>query len=135
MNKPYEYFRFRWWGGVNLCRVSRELSRMFSIEWIFMPNYDREKIRVSERLKLRVSAIMAYLFPSVQNLWVSEWLKIRADTLTVYLFPLKAMLFQRKFAPFTGKDMELRKRILELYPQSRSSLISIGFVKEPKIPI
>jgi hypothetical protein len=111
MNKPYEYFRFRWWSGANLRRISKELSGTFSVEWMFMPKNFREK------------------------LFASEWLKIRADTLTAYLFPLKAMLFQRKFAPFTGKDMELRKRILELYPQSRSSLISIGFVKEPKIPI
>lgn len=134
MSEPYEYYRFRWWELADLWAISREMSKKFGIEWVFMPDYNREKRGASERLKTRFEALKAYLFPPVQKLWTSDWLKVRADTLTAYLFPLKAMLFQKEYAPFTERDMELRERILELYPKNRSSFISIGFVKEPEIP-
>jgi hypothetical protein len=135
MRTPYEYFRFRWWHDADLWKVSRILSSQFDVEWIFMPSYNRTKFTWAGKLVDNIKAIAAYLFPSVQKLWVSDWLKVKADTLTAYLFPLKALLFQKEYKPFTNRDMELRRKVLELYPYNRSSLISFGLVNEPKIPL
>jgi hypothetical protein len=135
MKIPYEYFRFRWWRDADLWAVSRELSSRFRVEWIFMPRLNKEKFTWSGRLKDNIKALIFYLFPTAQQLFVSDWLKVRADTLAVHLFPLKAMLFQKEYQPFTSRDLELRERVLELYPYNRSSFISFGFVSEPQIPI
>ncbi|UCH37474.1 MAG: hypothetical protein JSV76_07315 [Candidatus Bathyarchaeota archaeon] len=100
-----------------------------------MPNYQRTRFSWAGKLIDNIKALATYLFPPVQKLWVSDWLKVKADTLTANLFPLKALLFQKEHQPFTNKDMELRQQILELYPYNRSSLISFGFVTEPRIQL
>ncbi|MGD2201742.1 MAG: hypothetical protein PVJ38_08945 [Candidatus Bathyarchaeota archaeon] len=46
-------------------------------------------------------------------------LKLKADTLQVYLSLQRAVLFQRERKPFTQRDVELRKRVFEVYPRSR----------------
>lgn len=58
-------------------------------------------------------------------------LLFKADTLYAAISPSKATLFQKKRAPFTAKDLELRKRILEGYPFTYTG---IPFV-EPKFEI
>jgi len=40
----------------------------------------------------------------------------KADTLFAAVAPGRAVLFQKERKPFTEKDLELRKTILELYP-------------------
>jgi hypothetical protein len=107
--KPYYHVRFKWFKGIDLKEFARELKTKFIVEEIYMPEkgfFDVDEFPFSERERLRVEA----------------------DTLTVRLSPFRAVLFQRKLESFTEKDMELRKRILELY--SRSSP-TIGYKREP----
>jgi hypothetical protein len=59
--------------------------------------------------------LMSFIRPA--ELWgfVPELL-FKADTLYAAISPSKATLFQKTRSPFTPKDLELRKRILEWYP-------------------
>jgi len=74
--------------------------------------------------------LISFMRPS--ELWgfVPELL-FKADTLYAAISPSKATLFQKTRAPFTAKDLELRKRILEWYPFTYTG---IPFV-EPKFEI
>ena len=58
-------------------------------------------------------------------------LLFKADTLCAAIAPNKATLFQKTRSPFTPKDLELRKRILEGYPFTYTG---ISFT-EPKFEI
>jgi len=57
--------------------------------------------------------------------------KVAADTLIARLSSFRALLAQREAAPFTERDMELRKKILELYPRNRPSPFPWQFSEEP----
>jgi len=46
---------------------------------------------------------------------------VKADTLKAYISRFRATMFQRETAPFTGRDLELRARLMELYPRNRPS--------------
>jgi hypothetical protein len=39
---------------------------------------------------------------------------------------------QKKPAPFTAKDLELRKRVMELYPKERPTFLPLHFGSEPQ---
>jgi hypothetical protein len=107
--KPYYYVRFMWVKGIDLKEVARELKTKFIVE----------DINMSERGSFDVDQ-----FPFSER----EMVRVKADTLAARLSPHRAVLFQRKLEPFTERDMELRKRILELYPRSRPT---IGYKREP----
>jgi hypothetical protein len=107
--KPYYYVRFRWFKGIDLMEVARELQIKFSVEEIYTLEkgfFDADEFPFSERERVRV----------------------KADTLAARLSPFRAVLFQKKLEPFTERDMELRKRIRELYPRASPT---IGYKKEP----
>lgn len=105
--KPYRYTRFRWLKKVDINKVAKELGEKFTVE---------ELLTSPPRL----------------SIGYREKIKIKADTLTVRLSPFRAILYQREPERFTEKDMELRKRILELYPRSKSEPYKLGS-KEPTI--
>lgn len=46
---------------------------------------------------------------------------VKADTLSAFLSAWRAILFQKVWAPFTRRDIELRKIVLSLYPRNRST--------------
>ena len=107
--KPYYYVRFRWFKGADLKEVARELKINFSVKETYMPEkrfFDVDEFPFSERERLRVDA----------------------DTLAARLSSFRAILFQRKLEPLTERDMELRKRIRELYTRSSPT---IGYKREP----
>ena len=58
-----------------------------------------------------------------------------ADTLVALLSPTRAVLYQKKPSPFTVRDMELRRKILELYPRSRVTSLPISFRDEPRFEV
>lgn len=60
-------------------------------------------------------------------------LKLKADTLNAFISLTRAILFQKERAPFTPRDMELRKRILEIYPRNRPTPFLIN--DEPKFEV
>lgn len=57
---------------------------------------------------------------------------VKADTLTASLSLYRAVLSQEKASPFTIKDMTLREKIFELYPQNRPTPFPFLFSPEPK---
>ena len=93
--------------------IAQELRQSFEVDDISPPKSDR------------VVSVIDY----------EEVLRITADTLIVRLSPGKAVLFQKISAPFTERDLKLRRRILDLYPRNRSVAISISSSREPKFEI
>ncbi len=111
MAKAYHYVRWRWWIKLDLEEVSEELSKKkYEVELFERPSYELElTYRKDERAELLV----------------------RSDTLRVYLSPLRAVLFQKEPAPFTPKDLELRNRVIELYPKERPTPSPCNSVQSP----
>ena len=57
MVDPYYYIRFRWWKGIDLNTVLKDLGGSFKIEMIILPSSDYELIqRKDERDELKVDA-------------------------------------------------------------------------------
>lgn len=111
--RAYHYIRFNWWREVDLEEVAEELSRDFRVEMVRIPWDDRE-ITLHDQ---------------------NEELKVWADTLGAFLSPFKVVLFQREAAPFTARDMALRKRMMELYPRNRPTPFPVMFGTEPKFEV
>ena len=114
MVETYNYVRFRWWEGLDLKKVSEDLSQSFSVEMTIGPR-DKQEISLhkDERNELKVSA----------------------DALSAMLSRFRAVLYQKEAAPFTTRDMELRKKILELYSHNRPTPFPWEFSQEPKFEI
>ena len=111
MVEPYHYVRFRWWKGLNLKKVTEELSESFRVKMYTAPIDEREiSLAKDERDELTVSA----------------------DTLSAKLSRHRVVLYQKKAAPFTPKDLELRKKVLELFPRNRSTPFPWSFSSESK---
>lgn len=111
MAENYRFVRFTWLERQDLEALGREMSDLFDVKTLLVPTDDRD------------------IIPSP---FEREGLRIRADTLTARLAPMRATIFQRENTPFTGKDLELRRRILELYPRNRASPFTLGISTEPK---
>ena len=110
--EPYHYVRFRWWNRVDLDQAEQEFSKEFEVETKIYPHDEIE-------LTLRKDE--------------NEEVIVRADTLTAMLSVFRAVLSQKQVAPFTDRDMELRKKVLEAYPRSRPTPFPWSFTHEPKI--
>jgi len=112
--KPYYYVRFRWMKGVDMKEAARELGENFGVETLIPPTGDFDAAMFKEH---------------------REELKVAADTLKAFLSPKRAVLFQSKTARFTERDMELRRRILELYPRGRITPFPFFPGSEPKFEV
>jgi hypothetical protein len=110
----YRFVRFRWWRRVDLKAVAAELGGTFSVEEIAMPKGEMEISLLKDD---------------------REELKVEADTLVVMLSAFRAVLSQKEAAPFTKRDLELREKILELYPRSRPTPFPWEFSQEPKFDV
>lgn len=111
MVRAYHYVRWRWWTRLNLEKLSEEFSQKYDVEMFERPSIDLElTIRKDERAELLV----------------------KSETLVVFLSTYRAVMSQKKPAPFTAKDMELRKRVMELYPKERPTFLPLHFSSEPK---
>jgi hypothetical protein len=109
--QAYHYVRFRWWSRLDLEGLSEELSQKYDVKSLDLPSYELElTYRKDER---------------------DEYL-VKSDTLTVFLGPFRAVMSQKKSAPFTPSDVELRSRIIELYPHDRPILLPWNFGSEPR---
>jgi len=114
MAKPYTYVRFTWWREVELKEVAEELKGGFTIEPVKAP---RDDIEISLYKDMR------------------EELRIKSDTLVAYLSPIRVTISQKTPAKFTKKDLELRKRLMELYPRDRPTPFPWEFSREPKFEV
>lgn len=114
MVDAYHYVRFRWWTRVDLEKLSVEFANKFSIKTTGIPSVEQEL-----------------------TLWKDDRneLEVKADTLTAFISSFRAVLFQKKPSPFTSRDVELRKKIIELYPRARPTPFPWGFGEEPKFEI
>lgn len=61
----------------------------------------------------------------------SPEMEFKADTLYVLISARRAVLFQKIRQPFTQKDLQLREKIFQLYPNYRLPL----FIREPRFEI
>jgi len=114
VEKPYYFIRYEWFERVDLDALADELEGEFAVELRPLP---------ADSLDVSI-----YKFER-------EGLKVSADTLSVFLYPFKAVLFQREPAPFTQRDLMLRRRILELYSRNRSSILATSIHREPKFQV
>jgi hypothetical protein len=114
-DEPYYYVRFCWWIPNNLEKLSEELATRFNLVKLPIPKEDERELS---------------LYKSQRGL-----IEVKADTLSAFLSPFTVVLSQKEKAPFTEKDMELRKTILALYPQIRPTPFPWHFSKEPKFEI
>jgi len=112
--KPYFYVRFRWIDGVDMKEAAKDFDEHFSVETMIPPTGDFDLAMFKEH---------------------REELKVSADTLRAFLSPKRAVLYQKHNSPFTSNDLELRKRIIELYPRDRVSPLPFFISTEPKFEI
>ena len=61
--------------------------------------------------------------------------ELKADTLNAFISLAGAVLFQKERTPFTHRDMQLRKRILEIYPRNRPTPFPFLVNDEPNFEI
>lgn len=106
--------RFRWSKGVTIEEMKEALMPPFQIEMTPLHTSDTD---------------LSLLIDSRQEF------KVAADTLTARLSRFRAVLTQREAAAFTAKDMELRKKIFELYPKDRITPFPWGFSEEPRFRV
>jgi hypothetical protein len=110
MTSKYSYVRFRWWDPVDLDRAVEELSGFKSKKII----QEKEGDDLSLYRDLR------------------DEVEVEADTLQAMLSPFRAVLNQRAEKPFTARDMELRERVMKMYPRGRPTPFPWEFSLEPK---
>ena len=106
-----------------------KFGRLYDVEAISQGL--REKFTFVKILVPKRITSSSFIRPS--ELWdcVPELL-FKADTLYAAISPSKATLFQKTRSPFTPKDIELRKRIHELYTWHFAGIV---FTKEPKFEV
>jgi len=113
MASKYSYVRFRWWDPVDLDKTVEEFSG-FKTKMIFQKKEGEE---ISLLIDLR-----------------SE-VEVEADTLQALLSPFRAVLNQKEAKPFTARDMELREKVMKMYPRGRPTPFPWEFSSEPKFEV
>ena len=111
VSKFYHYTRFRWDRGVNLDTLNDELKTRYNVE---KRKYSQMEGEISIYKGERDEVV------------------VQADTLMAHLSAVRAVLSQKEAKPFTQKDLELRKRVLEIYPRNRPTFLPMQFSHEPK---
>ena len=114
MSCRYFYLRYKWFKGYLLEELAQKLSTTFTIVKFPPKKKVEERLTGPER---------------------DQEIEVKADTLFAFLSATTATLFQKEKSPFTKKDLDLRKVILELYPHITPSPLPMGFSTEPKFEI
>jgi hypothetical protein len=109
MTSKYSYVRFRWWDPVNLDKAVEELS-----------GFKAKKI-IQEKGGDDLSLYRDF----------RDEVEVEADTLQALLSPFRAVLNQREAKPFTARDMELREKVMKMYPRGRPTPFPWEFSSEP----
>jgi len=110
LRRKYTYVRYTWWNEVDIDELSDELSRMFEVKPVGYPEITKHELSLYKEVR--------------------DEILVKADTVGAYISKVRAVLFQRERAPFTSRDLELRRRLLELYPRDRPSPFPWGFSDE-----
>jgi len=112
-DEPYHFVRFLWATTVDLKVMEEELAE-YVVGWR-LPSETESKMHM--------------------HLYNLRELKLKADTLNAFISLTRAVLFQKERAPFTPRDMELRRRILEIYPRNRPTPFPFLVNDEPKFEV
>ncbi len=64
-----------------------------------------------------------------------EHLQVRAGHLSARLAYMRAVLYQKNWAPFTGRDVELRRKIREIYDRDLITPLLLAFKTEPEFEV
>jgi len=100
--EKYRYVRYEWWTDVDIEKVAGELEgKGFTVRRIDLPGFTRYEISIYQNTRQEIL--------------------VKADTLKAYISRFRATMFQREAAPFTGRDVELRARLMEIYTRNRPS--------------
>ena len=106
--------------------MSAEARPYYHVVWSMKRSYDIRTL--TKELQKKFTLVKTLV--SERNVVFRELLPellFKADTLYVTVSPKRAILIQKKSSLFTGKDVEMRKTILTLYPNRRLPFFS----KEP----
>jgi len=108
---PYHYVRWTWWKTYSVTDlVSRALKDKFTVTLM-------KQIEGQEMISL--------------NRRDTPFMEVKADTLSAYVAASKAVLFQKEGTPFTERDLELRKTLLELYSHATPAPLPFFYRAEP----
>jgi hypothetical protein len=110
MALKYSYVRFRWWDPVDLDKAAEELS-----------GFKTNKI-VREKGGQEIS-----LYRDQR-----DEVEVEADTLQALLSSFRVVINQKEVKPFTVRDMELREKVMKMYPRGRPTPFPWEFSSEPK---
>ncbi len=114
MNQParaYHYVRWRWWDRIDVDGLAEKLSEEYEVKAI--PDYGWD-LELTYHKEMR------------------DRYMIKSDTLTVFLSIFRVVMTQKKPAPFTEKDVKLRERMMELFPEERPTFLPWQFSTEPE---
>jgi hypothetical protein len=114
MAESYYHIRYRWWTKVDLEELEGELFQEYRVVKHGLPPQELElTLHKDDRIELIV----------------------KSDTLTATISGIRAYITQKESAPFTSKDMKLRKKVIDLFPRTRPSPLPVMFHKEPKFEV
>ena len=102
MAVPYHYVRWRWSDAIDIDKIADELSTSYNVKPIPDHGWDLE---------------LTY-HKDFRDRYI-----IKSDTLTVFLSLFRIVMVQKRAAPFTKKDLELRERMLSLFPKERPTIL------------
>ena len=112
--KPYFHIRYTWWDIIDLDEVRKDLETRFEVTELFVPSSNWE----------------VALFP-----YHREHLRVRADNLSARLAHMRAVIYQKNWAPFTERDVELRRKIREIYDRDLITPLPLAFKTEPEFEV
>jgi len=116
VREPYHYVRFRE-DSLDLRETEITLrAEGFAVEKHNTPPKDGYEIEMKQVF---------------QKDWNRDHLIVKADTLEAFLTQSVATLLQRKSRPFTERDMNLRKIVLELFNKVRPDFLAVYSSNEP----
>jgi len=113
VEEPYHFVRFLWAATVDLKALEEEFAE-YVTGWRLPPESE--------------SKMDFHMYNLTE-------LKLKADTLSAFLSLVRVVLFQREIAPFTARDLELREKILKIYPRNRPTPFPWLVNDEPKFEV
>ena len=109
--QPYFHIRYTWWDIIDVDAIVAVLEEAFEVTELFVPSSFWE----------------IALFP-----YHREHYRVEADTLSARISQMRAILYKREWAPLTERDMELRRRIREIYGRNLIAPLPVTRITEPE---
>lgn len=110
MASKYSYVRFRWWDPVDLDKAVEEFSGFKTKKIVRKTGGQEISLYRDQR----------------------DEVEVEADTLQALLSTFRVVINQKETKPFTARDMELREKVLKMYPRGRPTPFPWEFSSEPK---